>query len=53
MINENQTCKMVTLLKSLKNVLIFRIHIPEKIVKSEDGFSTFFNDFNKVTILHV
>ena len=36
MIKENQRCKRVTLLKSLKNiyVLIFRIHIPECIFKS-------------------
>ena len=55
MINKNQRCKMVTLLKSLKKYL-FRIHIQESIFK--DGFwnvnrnisKYFFNDFNKVTI---
>ena len=36
MINKNRRYKMVTLLKSLENiyVLIFRIHIPESIFKS-------------------
>ena len=36
MISENQRCKTVALLKSLKNiyVLIFWIHIPESIFKS-------------------
>ena len=33
MTSENQRCKVVALLKSLKNIyiLIFRIHIPESI----------------------
>ena len=36
MLNENQRCKMVTLLKSLKNiyVLVFRIYIRESIFNS-------------------
>ena len=36
MIRKNQRCKIVALLKSLKNiyVLIFRIHIPESMFKS-------------------
>ena len=41
MISENQRCKMIALLKSLKNinVLIFRTDIPEYIfITFEDGF---------------